>query len=71
MPDTPEDVVKEARAHLDDPALTNIVRYETRKIIASLCGEVEALRAKLKDPCLVAGYHVCGGAHNLSDLTKD
>lgn len=40
------------------------------ELLSSLCDEVERLRARLNDPCLVAGYHVCGGAHNLSDLTR-
>lgn len=40
------------------------------ELIKALCDEVERLRENLNDPCLAAGYHMCGGVHDLSRLTE-
>ena len=67
------DIVKEARM-LAQCVMDIYGSDLAEKLLASvgtLADEVERLRIKLNDPCLVAGYHVCGGAHDLNSLTKD
>lgn len=76
---TEHDLVEEAEALLTKVAPDGKIRdgasaylFDMRgpELLRRLVEEVKALRAKVNDPCLVAGYHVCGGKHDLSDLWK-
>lgn len=62
------DIVVEAREHIQ--ARGSRMEFTTRKQLETLADEVERLRARLSDPCLVAGYHVCGGVHKAGDPWK-
>jgi hypothetical protein len=66
-----KDIVIQAREILAEPTMEPFLFGVTRDTFRALADEVETLRAKLNDPCLVAGYHVCGGSHNLSDLARE